>query len=392
VRKASWALLIFLAGCEGCGCGSEVESLVAVAKCAEADGDVRRRPSTSSAWNSLGVGDALFAGDWVQTALSAAARVDFSSGDQLRVAPGTTVVIEDPGVARRQRVSVKSGRVEGELIAAGELVVEGPDGSPVTLRAKDRSRYRLEVESGGGVAVSVSQGEVALSTPEGTTAVKGGEAQVIKGGKAVGAVEKLLASPEVPALPVRTIGEAAPITARPVVGAKKYICEIAKDEGFTSGVIRLESDDPSFDFTPSGPGEYWVRVSASSDTGRESVPSAPEKLVIRSAPPEDRLLEPKAGTAIATDEPEAKVELSWKAPPEGGPYVVVVAKEGAIDRDVVSETEVGAEKATIKLPLGRYVWGVYKKNGRTPLFPSARSLVVVKANRELRVPKKIPWK
>jgi rRNA maturation RNase YbeY len=37
------------------------------------------------------------------------------------VAPGSTVVIEDPGVSKRQRVSVKSGRVEGELLADAEL-------------------------------------------------------------------------------------------------------------------------------------------------------------------------------------------------------------------------------------------------------------------------------
>lgn len=393
-RRRAILLASLLAGCDHCGCGSQVESLVAVAKCGVAEGDVRRRPSTSSAWNSLGVGDALFPGDWVQTALSAAARVDFHTGARLQVAPGSTVVIEDPGVSKRQRVSVKSGRVEGELLANAELSFEGPDGAPVTLRAKDSSRYRLEVESGGGIAVAVTKGQVAVAAGAGPSAeVVAGEARTVRAGQPISAPERLLPAPEVkaPSAPARAQRPVV-LQVPPVPGASRYLFEVSRDPEFQVLEHQGEGPDPNLSFEPKAPGTYYVRATALGPEGRSGTPSAPLAIDVLPPPPPDDLLQPPDGTVVAIDGSEAQVEFTWR-PSEAEAFWVVVGKEPSLG-SVVSEVTVAAPRAVVRLPIGRYVWGVYRVRGdqREAIFPAPRSLSVVPANRELKVPRSIRWR
>lgn len=393
-RRRALVLALFLAGCDHCGCGSEVESLVAVAKCGVADGDVRRRPSTSSAWNSLGVGDALFPGDWVQTALSAAARVDFHTGARLQVSPGSTVVIEDPGLSKRQRVSVKSGRVEGELLANAELSFEGPDGAPVTLRAKDPTRYRLEVESGGGIEVAVTQGQLAVAAGGGPSAEVGaGEARTVRAGQPISAPERLLPAPQLKA-PTTPARAQRPLTVEvpPIPGASRYLFEVSQDPEFQVIEHRDESDQPRLSFEPKTPGTYYVRATAQGPEGRSGTPSAPLLVEVLPPPPPDDLLQPPDGTVVAIDGGEAQVDFTWR-PSEAETFWVVVGKEPSLG-SVVSELSVATPRATVRLPIGRYVWGVYRVRGgqREPVFSAPRTLLVVPANRELKVPRSIRWR
>lgn len=395
MRRAAWWLCsALLFGCDHCGCGEEVESLVAVANCGLADGDVRRRPATSSAWGTLAVGDALFPGDWVQTALSAAARVDFHTGTKLQVAPGSTVVIEDPGVARRQRVSVKSGRVEGDLLADAELSFTGPDGQPATLKAQGATRYRLEVESGGAIAVAVTEGRAALTQSDGTQAdVAAGEARTLRPGQPISPAQRLLAAPAVrpPPAPPRS-GEPVSLEVAEVSGAARYRFEVSRDPNFEKLAQTKESESPRLDFAPDEPGTWYVRATALSPEGKSGTTSSPLVLQVLPPPPPNDLLAPAEGTVVAVDGAEAQVELSWRPSPADS-WVAVVGKEPSLQA-VVVEQSTTQSKVVVRLPIGRYVWGVYRVRGgqREPIFPAPRSLAVVAANRELKVPKAIPWR
>ncbi|NJK89896.1 MAG: hypothetical protein HC923_11230, partial [Myxococcales bacterium] len=81
-------------------------------------GDVRRRLAEGAVWNSLGAGQDLFPGDWVQTAVAATAQVSFDDGSMLFVEPSTTVVIDEQrgeDDESLRRVAIESGTIRAGL-------------------------------------------------------------------------------------------------------------------------------------------------------------------------------------------------------------------------------------------------------------------------------------
>jgi hypothetical protein len=397
--------LLALSGCDGCfGGGVGSAEIDPVAEAVATWGDVRRRLADEAAWGSIGSGAKLFAGDWVQTAQRANARVLYDDGAELFVEPSTTVVIEARGAGSEEagirRIAVRSGAVRAGLRRGTRrpVEVELPDGETIavsTPQSDDEAELRISVDPSGQADVAVTRGAVALTTSTGETVeVTSGTARRLQPGGAPGPVVALPVAPNLePTVksPPHYVGEEVPLRWTTPEADRRFLVELSSGNSLETFERLVEADAPRLDWTPDAPGTWDVRVYATDRDGRRSAPS--NRLQI-DVVVDDRLrllARPADGTTYRVPAGTARVDFAWSPHPDGGPYRVTLARDPALT-DVLTTEATDDTRWTARVPPGRYHWGVHRASSPPePLFVRTRSFRVVRRGSELRVPRKLDW-
>ena len=397
--------LLALSECDGCfdgGVGSvEIDP---IAEAVATSGDVRRRLADEAAWGSIASGTELFAGDWVQTARRANARVVYDDGAELFVEPSTTVVIEARGApgeeAGIRRIAVRSGAVRAGLRRGSRrpVEVELPDGETIavsTPASDDEAELRISVDPSGKADVAVTRGAVALTTSTGETVeVTSGTARRLEAGGVTGPVVPLPAAPElepVPKPPPLYTNEPIPLRWTAPEADRRFIVELSSSGALETFEQLVETDAPRLDWSPDAPGAWSVRVYATDAAGRRSPPSNRRSLDVL-VDDRLRLLEaPADGTTYRVSAGTASIDFAWSPHPDGGPYRLTLARDEELT-DVLTTHETGDTGWTARVPPGRYHWGVHRAGAPPePLFVKTRGLRVLREGSDLRVPRKLDW-
>lgn len=404
-RPALLPALLALTGCDGCfGPGVGSAAIDPVAEAIATSGDVRRRLADQAAWGSIASGAKLFAGDWVQTAQRANARVVYDDGAELFVEPSTTVVIEarrdGDDAADIRRIAVRSGAVRAGLRRGSRrpVEVELPDGETIAVSTSsddDEADLRITVDPSGEADVAVTRGAVALTTSTGETVqIASGTARHLEAGDVAGPVVALPATPTLAPLgeaPPHYVGEVVPLRWSTPDPGQRFLVELATAGALDTFERVVETDATRLDWTPDTPGAWNVRVYAIDGGGRLSAPSSAARVEVV-ADDRLRLLEaPADGTTYRVSTGPANVDFAWSAHPSGGPYRVTLAADPDLT-DVVASRETTETTWTARVPAGRYHWGVHRVGASPqPLFVKTRAFTVRREGSDLRVPRQLDW-
>lgn len=396
VGMVGMVALLAAPACPGCETRPRSEAVAPVATCITTQGDVRRRLFASSAWRSLSAGNALFAGDWVQTAERATADVEYAEGPSLRVQPGSTVVIQPPSDGSQpelERIEVVRGTVEGRLSRRGQgraLRVALPAGKTVELSAPSETSdvgYRVQVEASGRTDVVVTEGEAEIRSPD-------GQVQQLEPGTAVrlqtdGSAERQSVPPAPSTVSVDAEatypGESVLLRWSGASGVG-YRVEVAADPGFSQRLAVLTSRDNQVQYQPESAGPVFFRV-YSQDDGLLSLPSETARLVVNEDTRPRDLRSPENGTRFETPGRTARVRFAWEE--SQGPYTLRVSRNEDLSKPQVRRSVDGTE-TTLRLPPGTYHWGVFGP-GQTLRFVDPFQFEVRQDLEELQVPARLRW-
>lgn len=400
-RAGLAAVALLIGACDGCGRDEVVvDAIDPVAECVATSGDVRRRLSLGTAWNSLASGTPLFSGDWVQTAQRAHAEVVFTDGSDLFVEPSTTVVIEAPDEqgdeAGIRRIAVRSGSVRAGLPRGRRQRVEVrlPAGQTIALAPRDEAAeadVRIAVDEAGEAEVAVTRGAVALEAGGETVDLESGSSLRVAEGQA-SPPEPLPAAPELD--PLRAGDPAyvgAPVGIRWSVPEpdRTFRVELSRVDGPGRFEQVIEANAPPVEWEPPAPAIWVARVFAVGADGRRSPPSNPERIEVVVDERLRLLRRPVDGGTFRVTSGRARVELVWEAHPDGGPYQVTVGSGDALEPAVV-RTEVEGPSHPIRLGPGLYTWGVHR--GDEPLFVEPFRFRVLRRGSDLEVPSRLDWR
>lgn len=407
------ALLVaaLCASCGGCESGQTpppVGAVKSIATVAMLTGDVRVRARLSSAWETASAGLVLYPGDQLQAASGARAQVEFRSGSQLVVEPGSIVMIEAEPTAAAAigRVDLRGGVVRGTLTASttGGLAIGTPDGSSVLLRpvpGVGDVGYRVKLGEGGTVEVAVTRGRASLTTRDGRSELlERDQARDVRASAFVGDTVPLpdfpeLLNPGIDATVIFSPGLEIEMSWSPVPTGSKYMVQVARDQSFLDLAAEAGTTDTRWRFAAPQPDTYFWRVAALNEAGREGEFGYARRLIVTSERAQDLLVAPP-DNAIVVWHPHnhPSVKFSWRAVEPPTPYRIVIAKGSDLKRVVLSEEVHDQTFETQALEPGRYYWGVFAERGeaRTRLFRAPRKLVVRRSVLELRVPKQLPWR
>ena len=369
----------------GCECDQR-EAEAPIARCAEADGDVRSHPAASTTWDPLAVGAMLEAGAWIQTAEASWARIQFLSGSELRIDPSSVVVLDAPDEEEEGGlVSLKSGTVRGAVAKAApgrRIVVKTAKGEKMRIDAAEGDvAYRVKVAPQGGVELAVTSGRAKIVSEDGTevSLARGEVVRAASGGKLVGAVAKL---PDRP-VPNQAVQEEdrVRLTWPAAERAAKYRVQVRSggrtivDEVVTEREIVVTH----------GPGVLEWTVTAIDEAGRESEPSEERTTEVREVVP-DRLGGPAKDAVIRFSGGRPAVTFKW----DGGAGMLIVARDPEM-RDVAFSGPGTGEIRTRALEAGTYWWIVRDEQDRA-FAPRPRKLVLQKSRRGIKLPSKLKWR
>jgi hypothetical protein len=364
-----------------------------IARCGMAVGVVRIRPAETLEWEPLTEGRALHVGDVIETGDAANARVDYVSGKQLEIAPGSVVAIDAPGGAERtEQISIRAGTVRGVVDEGqGEILVRAPDGEHVTLAPEAGSgklAYRVGVRKGKTLEVAVREGRGLVRGAAGeTTTLAAGSAQDVARGKLIGRAVELpdfprLVSPGVDATVGYRNQMSLSLKWKPVSGAAGYHVQVADDQSFQHLRVDELSGATRWIFEPPAAGTYYWRVATHGRRGgRESEFGFSRRVYV--TPGETRLdllVAPADGSVLEFPANQPRfVTFTWRAAVPPAPYVLLVSEyEDIRHKPTVRITTKAQEVMTRQIPPGYYYWGVYVQRGKTfnPIFKTPRKLTV----------------
>lgn len=370
----------------GCDCGTK-RAGEPIARCADKSGDVRSHPAASTTWDPLAVGAMLEAGAWIQTAEASVATIQFLSGSELHIDPSSVVVLDAPDEEEEGGlVSLRSGTVRGAVAKAApnrRIVVRTSAGKTMRIEpeAGKKVAYRLKVaEEGGDVELAVTSGRAKIVSEDGTeVSLEDGQVQSVSQGKLVGAIAQL---PETPVpRDVKQVDERLHIRWAPSPRAAKYRVRV-RSGGRT--VVEEVVTKPEL-FVTQPPGEVEWTVTAIDEAGRESEPTATNRVTIREVVP-DLLRAPAPDAVIRFSSRRPSVTFEWN----GGKGMLVVGRDREL-RDVAFSGEADGKLRTRALVEGTYWWTV-KKADDTPLSPRPRRLKLKYTRRGIKLPRKLKWK
>jgi hypothetical protein len=367
----------------------------AVARCEATEGQVRVRRARSLSWERLGKGMELFVGDLVETAPTATARIDYSSGSSIDVAPASVIVLEEAADDGKgevvEHIAIRSGVVRGRVQEdSRRVVVHTPDGERVDLEPAQGSgelNYRVSARKESAIEVAVSKGTGVLTASRGPQrTIKAGRVQDIKAGTLVGEAEEL---PEFPKLLVPGVDATmqADVELRidlkwgDAPRASTYHVQVAGDPSFQKLFVDEMAGTTSWSFPPPAHGTYYWRVATRNADGREGEFGFARRLYVTPEQINDLLVSPVSGATLSFGARAPRfVTFSWRAAVPPAPYVLIVSKDEKIDRaPVLSIVTTSQEVMTRQLADGDYWWGVYieRSGKRKPIFTKPNKLTVM---------------
>ncbi len=369
-----------------------------VASCAWASGEVEVRRPGSVYWEPVGTGALFREGDWLRTGELSQARVEFFLGGGLDLEPGTVVVVglspRGDGEQPEPMLTVELGSVRSVLSPKGDregaVSIETSEGARVRIAARPGEQtpvVRISRE-GEGTAIAVTEGGARLQ-PEGAqqrTLVAGQLIELVAG--AVGESASLIDFPKSlsPGIDARlrlAPGERVELRWVAVSGAGGYRVQVARDLSFRQLVRDERTEGTRLAIGCDGAELAW-RVAARDSKGRTGEYGFARRLFCGR---EDLLIAPADGATHKG----GQVDFSWREPPAGGRFQLVVASGRDLEASAVVRQWSVRESARVDgLRPGEYYWGVFLETGE-PLFAEPRRLVVQRsgAGPKIRSPSEI---
>ena len=259
---------------------------------------------------AAGVGDLVPMGSVLRSGAQSTAKIEFDDGSRVLVRQLTELRL----VRTQWRVLADSSLVELNLLRGA---LEN------AIRPQDRAASRFEISSPAAVAsvrgtefrvsadgqqtwTEVLEGAVAVANPAGQTDAVAGTGSFTQAGRPPGPPVRLLAAPDLAALPARL--ERLPLDwpLPPVAGAVRYRTQISPDARFdviVSDEVAVQPRARSLDIADSS---YVLRVRAIDVNGLEGL-SAERALEVWARPEPPLLLDP-APDAVLVD---ARPTLRW---------------------------------------------------------------------------------
>ena len=143
------------------------------------NGEVSTQRGDSGDWIAATVNAPLVNGDRVATAANSRVEIQLDYADILRLNEKSEVQVADLGNVRIQ-VQVASGLVDYVVLKGAQANSE-IDTPNVVVRPMGEGVYRIEVDGNGQTLVTVREGQVQVSTPQGSTTVRQGERIMARG-------------------------------------------------------------------------------------------------------------------------------------------------------------------------------------------------------------------
>jgi Family of unknown function (DUF6600)/FecR protein len=150
-----------------------------VARVSLIQGNVSMQRGDSSDWSAATMNTPLVQGDQIATAEKSRAEVQLDFANVLRLAGSSQVKIADLSKSRIQ-VQVGLGYASYSVYKGNEADIE-IDTPNVAVHPTRPGRYRVQVNSDNETDVIVREGEVEITTPQGSTTVKEGQVIAIRG-------------------------------------------------------------------------------------------------------------------------------------------------------------------------------------------------------------------
>ena len=159
------------------------------------------------------------------------------------------------------------------------------------------------------------------------------------------------------------------LSVRPIEGAVAYKLQIAKDKGFLAILDQKVTPRSRIDLPPMPQGDYFLRLTALSDTGLEGLPGdMPWSVRTRKAEDNQVVIE-KTGVRRRAD---GRFEITWPAvsTTKGAvplAYRFDLALDPQFNSIVVSRENILSPGVTVEqVPVGRYFWRVQLQNFMMP--------------------------
>lgn len=244
----------------------------------------------------------LRSGDYVKTAGSGSAEVEFSDGTKFRVRPDTVILINrrrsEGGAPSEETVSLEYGWVNLDTpqkpgkVKTPEAEARVAQGSRAEV-AYDRSRRRT--------TFSAYQGSMVVRTRVGTISRLGSMEQLIQTAEGLSAPVSLPASPTLLSPPgaavVELESEQLLLRWERVSGASRYGLQICRDGHFVDNVIDVEDRSGTIATVGLlGEGTFLWRVAAFSSQGNKGPWSEPAIFTVQSG----EAVEPGRGKGAST--------------------------------------------------------------------------------------------
>ncbi len=150
-----------------------------VARVSFIHGDVSRQRGDTSEWSATTINSPLERGDQIGTGEKSRTEIQLDYANILRLSSKTQARIAELTRTRIQ-IQVAQGYASYTMLKGGEADVE-IDTPNVSVHPLGPGRFRVQVNSDSETDVIVRDGEVELSTPQGSTTLKAGELATIHG-------------------------------------------------------------------------------------------------------------------------------------------------------------------------------------------------------------------
>lgn len=296
---------------------------------------------------------------------------------QMRLSQSRRVPAAD---AVRSAVQLDSGRVEVESPRAGGGRPGFEVRTPQGVLGVRGTEFRVAADTQAVVTrAEVLEGVVGAS---GTAVaaeqrLQAGYGTLINAQQGVAPPRRLLAAPDVSALPALQDRLLVRFVLPALEGARGYRAQVALDAGFDQVLADLVSLTPELRIADLPDGDYLIRVRAVDELGLEGSHGQHRfRLKARPVPPLPTLPAPRA--VIVGD----RLELAWTGLDEAASYHLQIAKDSAFTQIVAQQRELRALSTTVeRLPFGSYFWriGSVRANADAGPFGDPRSF-------ELRMP------
>jgi hypothetical protein len=150
-----------------------------VARISFIHGDVSRQRGDTAEWSATTINAPLERGDQIGTGEKSRTEIQLDYANILRLSSKSQAKIADLTRTRIQ-IQVAQGYASYTMLKGGEADVE-IDTPNVAVRPLGPGRFRVQVNSDSETDVVVREGEVEISTPQGSTTVKEGQLATIHG-------------------------------------------------------------------------------------------------------------------------------------------------------------------------------------------------------------------
>ena len=344
-------------------------------------GDVR----VGASGQPLSLGAGVAEADEVRTGDDSTVTLRLVDGTLLRLRARSQMHLSES-----RRIPAADAVRSGVLLDSGRVEVESPRASggrpgfevrtPQGVLGVRGTEFRVAADTQALVSrAEVLEGVVGATgaSAAGEQRVQAGFGTVIDDQQRVAPPRRLLAAPDVAALP--DLRDRLPVRflLPALEGARSYRAQVALDAGFDQVVADLVSPSPELRIGDLPDGDYLIRVRAVDDLGLEGSHGQHRfRLKARPVPPLQTLPAPRA--VIVGD----RLELAWTGLDEAASYHVQIASDIAFTQIVAQQRDLRGLTTTIeRLPFGSYFWRVasVRANGDAGPFGDPRSV-------ELRMP------